>query len=220
MIEVAYIRGGDKTAPAIAEMAGARYGVRHDYKPYAPVWMLDIKWDKYDWQQYLALVQEYKPVMALAPDYERLEQHDTLLAQIDDLRPLVERVLVCPKWHGAVSHIPMDCVIALSVPAPTYAGFLPDLRLLTGRKIHLLGGKPEKQVELITKLNALGANVLSVDGSYIAMKAGNGQVFREGAWVQSRWRMSADWQLCELSAQNYVKFIQTAIGVKQLALSL
>jgi hypothetical protein len=220
MIEVIYVRGGDKTAPNIAESAGMQYGIRHDYKPYAPVWMLDIKWDDYDWQHYLSLIRDYQPVMALVPDYERPEQRDTLLAQIDELRPLVERVLVCPKWHGAVAHIPEDCVIALSVPAPSYAGFLPDLRTLVNRKIHLLGGKPALQVELITKLNALGANVLSVDGSYIAMKAGNGQVFREGAWVQSRWRMSADWQLCELSAQNYVKFIQTAIGVKQPLLGL
>lgn len=220
MIEVVYVRGGDKAAPAIAESAGARYGTRHDYKPYAPVWMLDIHWQKYDWAEYLALVREYQPVMALAPDYERPDQQDTLSSQIDDLRPLVERVLVCPKFHGAVDHIPSDCVIALSVPAPTYAGFLPDLRTLVNRKIHLLGGRPETQVELITKLNALGAQVLSVDGSYIAMKAGHGQSFREGAWVQSRSRLVTNDELCAVSAVNYVRYIQQAIGIKQPALGL
>jgi len=208
-MDIIYVRGGDKSAPDIARKAGMHYGTRHDYKPYAGVYMLDINWKKYEWRQYMSLIRQYQPVMALAPDYEHSWQYTALRRQIDDLRPLVKYVQVCPKFHGAVQHIPLDCVVAVSVPAPTYAGFVPDLRLLTGRKIHLLGGNPFTQRDYIMKLNGVNAEVVSVDGNTIGMKAGKGQCFSEGVWKQQRDRRSTDDELCETSAINYARFLQS-----------
>lgn len=218
-MDIVYVRGGDREAPRIAALAGMHYGTRHDYKPYGRVMMLDIKWSDYDWHEYLACVREYQPVMAMAPDYEWSWQWTALRRQIDDLRPLVERILVCPKWQGAIAHIPQDCIVALSVPAPTYAGWLPaDLNELAGRKVHLLGGSMKRQADLLMRLNAVGAKVVSVDGNTIAMKAGKGQVFREGVWIQQRDRRSTNTELCETSAVNYVKYLREAAAWKQPAL--
>lgn len=214
-MHVVYVRGGDKHAPGIAEAAGMQYGARHDYTTYADVWMLDIKWTRYDWTQYLDIVREQQPVMALAPDYEWGWQWTALRRQIEDLRQLVTHVLVCPKFHGAINHIPEDCIVALSVPAPTYAGFLPDFRELTGRRVHLLGGRPETQALLVQRLNGHGVEVFSVDGSYLSMKAGNGQVYSEGKWIQRRDRKVPNWELEQLSAVNVVKMLRQQIGVAQ-----
>lgn len=215
-MDIVYCRGNDPTAPRIAALAGMEYGTRHDCKPYAPVWMLDIKWDAYDWQKYLSLVAQYRPTIALAPDYLSDDQTPTLLDQIADLRPLVERVLVCPKWHGAIKQIPADCVIALSVPAPRYAGWLPEsLRELSGRDVHLLGGSLYRQAELLKQLNAVNARVVSIDGNTIALKAAHGQCFREGVWIQQKDRRSTTAELCETSAVNYVKYLREAAQWKQ-----
>lgn len=214
-MEIVYVRGGDKHAPAVAAAAGMRYGTRHDYVAYGDVWMLDINWKRYDWPDYLALVRRYQPAMALAPDYEYAWQWTALGRQIDDLRALVQHVLVCPKFHGAVAHIPLDCVVAVSVPAPSYAGFLPDMRTLTARKVHLLGGRPETQADLIRKLQGVGAEVVSVDGSYLSMKAGNGQCYKEGRWIQHRKHDVSTRDLELISAVNVARMLHAQSGAAQ-----
>lgn len=219
-MEIVYVRGGDKTAPAIAQASGMAYGTRHDYLPYADVFMLDVDFHRYQklktdeqreafWQSYLAEVKEHKPFMAMAVDYERPEQRRVLYRQIRDLKPLVTRILVCPKFVGAVQHIPSWCVVAVSVPT-SYAGFLPAYSHLKGRQVHLLGGKPEVQAQIIRKLIGVGAEVVSVDGSYHAMKAGFGQWFDGGRWVQLRRNVVSDTDLCLASARNIVRYLQDA----------
>ena len=211
-LDVVLIRGGAKDAPAIAAASGMRYGVRHDYTPYADVFMLDIHWTKYDWRDYLAKARMYRPVAAMTPDYEYAWQFTALQRQIDDLRQLgVPRILVCPKWHKAIEHIPLDCVVAISVPAPSYAGYLPpDLSVLHGRMVHLLGGKPEKQAEYIRKLSAHGAKVISTDGNYHVRKAGLGQWFDGGRWVQLRDKSVSDFDLAVASSRNIVRYLTQA----------
>lgn len=216
MVEFVYVRGGDKTAPVIAAAAGVGYGVRDDYTAYTTVTMLDINWKRVNWARYMELIDQYRPTLALAPDYEYPWQFTALTRQIEDLRARVSRVLVCPKFNGAIQHVPLWCRIALSVPAPSYAGFLPeDLSVLAGRKIHLLGGKPEKQMDLITKLAAVGAIVESADGSFLAMKAANGQYFENGKWRDVRGKGIPTIELATMSARNIPKYLKGATGYKQ-----
>lgn len=202
---IIYVRGGDKEAPKIAAAAGMRYGTRHDYTPYAPVYMLDIHWQRYDWADYLAKVKVYQPTIALAPDYEWSWQWTALNRQIDDLRDLgVPHIMVCPKFVDAVKHIPQDCVIAVSVPT-SYAGFLPDYRHLAGRQIHLLGGRVDIQADMIRKLKGVGADVFSVDGSHHARKAQLGQWWDGGRWVQVRGKKDSNETLALASARAIYK---------------
>lgn len=208
-MNIVYVRGGDVNAPRIAEESGMVYGVRHDYQPYAPIYMLDINWKSFDWQDYLLKVRRYCPVMAMTPDYEYASQRRALYRCIRDLKPLVQLVMVCPKFDGAVAHIPSWCIVAVSVPT-SYAGYLPDYRELVGRKIHLLGGKPEVQADIIRKLRGVDATVVSVDGSYHAMKAGFGQWFTGGRWEQLRSDTVPDDDLCLASARNIVRYLRIA----------
>lgn len=180
-----YCRGGDKTAPEVAKAAGIEYGVRGDYKPYAPPYMIDVKWRNYDWPRYLRLMEQYAPSVAMVPDYESPEQLPKLLKQIADLESLVGRVMVCPKFDGALADIDTRHLVALSVPTE-YAGFLPDRAELIGRDIHLLGGHPDQQAYLIRRRYA-GLNIVSADGNVLGFKANKGMVWSElrGDWWQT-----------------------------------
>jgi hypothetical protein len=229
-LEVYYIRGGDKTAPGIAAACGMSYGIRHDYIAYAPVKMLDVdfhSWMKlttdqeraYFWDSYVDEIRALKPVLALAVDYMHPDQKSTLYRQIDALKPLIETVLVCPKFDGAIEHIPDFCRVALSVPSPTYAGFIPsDLTVLKNRACHLLGGRPEKQADIMRKVLGVGGYVLSTDGDYHAMKAGKGQWFDGGRWIQLRRETDSDTDLCIASGKNIVRYLQRIIESQPILL--
>lgn len=179
----ALVFGGNKNAPEWARKSGMAFGTRNDY--HAPAWpfMLDIHWTDYQWDTYMKLVKQYRPVMAMAADYERPSQRRELYRQIRALKAAgVLRVMVCPKFDGAVAHIPSWCVIAVSVPSQ-YAGFLPtDLSEYKGRRVHLLGGTPADQIDLLTKIQGVGGKVISLDGSSHESAAKHGSHFEGGMW--------------------------------------
>lgn len=229
MVNVIYVRGGDKHAPDIAEKSGMEYGIRHDYKAYAPVFMLDIDFHSYEhlpankkrafWQGYKTRAQELRPFVGMAADYFSPDDSDLLSEQLSDLEALsIPVIMVCPKFHGAVADIPRDYVIAVSMPAPSYASFLPDYRTLNGRVVHLLGGKPEVQVEIGRKILGAGGSIVSVDGSYHAMKAAHGQWFDGGVWHQMRSKSVLTVDLSIASGINIVRYIRRGLTDSQLAL--
>lgn len=184
---VVYCRGGDKFAPKLCADSGMAYGTRHDYTPYMePVYMLDINWEAYNWFDYLSKVERYKPAIAMVPDYEHPHQRGRLMEQIEEVKAAgAGAVMCCPKFLGAVADIPSDCILAISVPTK-YAGFLPDASEVEGRKLHLLGGQPDQQLYIIRKLYQR-AQVVSVDGNKLALKAQLGQWWsaRRANWVQT-----------------------------------
>jgi hypothetical protein len=142
--------------------------------------MMDINWKKYDWQDYLNKIESHNPVMAMVPDYEHPSQRRRLYQQIRDLKQRgVLRVMVCPKWEGAIAHIPSWCVVAISVPSG-YAGYVPPLEQLQGRSVHLLGGSPKKQREYMLKIAGAGGYVISADGNSHAAK-------KSSVWNGSQW---------------------------------
>src|SRR5690606_2799107 len=93
----------------------------------------------------------------------------------------VERVMVCPKFPGAVSHIPAWCLVAVSVPTK-YAGFLPSPDELRGRRVHLLGGSPQAQMRMAREYAGQGIVVSSEDGNMPAKVARFGDVWAAGKW--------------------------------------
>src|SRR5688572_1420205 len=177
------VRGGDKTAVTIAHEANWLYGIRHDTKAYASIHMLDVHWERYSWGDVCAKINQLQPVMALIPDFEvpsQLGQVLTRIAQLQDLG--VQEILVCPKFEEVVPLMPHSVIIAVSVPS-IYAGYIPPLEQLKNRRIHLLGGNPFKQADLIRKINGAGGCVQSLDANGFVQKAGLGQFWQYGNWV-------------------------------------
>lgn len=197
-IQVIYCRGGDVRAPKVVKAAGLMYGTRHDYKPYMPVYMLDIAFEQFKgidftgveyqrkWGVYLDRVRAHQPALAMTLDYTPNVPRDLMLDQVEQVRAAgAATVMICPKFAGAVDHIPQSCIVAVSVPS-TYAGFLPHPSELEGRRLHLLGGNPDQQAYLIRK-RYTGAHVVSVDSNVLAYKAGFKQWWsaRRGTWVHA-----------------------------------
>lgn len=185
------VRGGKFDVPEIARKSGSAYGIHHSSEAHAWPFMVDSDPEHCDWPAVMKVVGIYHPVQALTADYFP-GQREAMLSQVDDLRQAgVLRIAVCPKFHGAVADIPADCVVAVSLKtngkltagANKYAGFMPDLSELRFRRVHLLGGSPRLQKEMLVKLQAVGAQVLSVDGNSQFGAAAKGS-----AWIAGRWQ--------------------------------
>lgn len=199
------VQGNNEEMPRVARESGMAYGTRHIEKPRDWPFMVDIAWRKYDWSDYLDKVKAWRPVQAMVADYEDPTNRDMMLKQVDDLRAAgVLRVMVCPKFIGAVAHIPNDCVIAVSVPSE-YAGFVPPLNDLTGRRMHLLGGSPVKQREWLTRLNSVG-RVISLDGNAHTGAAAKGVYWLNGKWQTDKEAFNL-YALAVLSGRNIVSMM-------------
>lgn len=181
--DVIYCAGGNKRLAGIARDAGMLYGTRHDDTPAFKPHMVDINWKRYDWRDYLAKIERWQPVMAMVPDYETPEHRGRMVTMARQLVERgVERVMVCPKFPGAVAHIPAWCLVAVSVPT-RYAGFLPEPSELRGRRVHLLGGSPQAQMRMAREYAGQGIVVSSVDGNAWQGHAQMGVLWIGGRWV-------------------------------------
>jgi hypothetical protein len=207
------------TAVKVTQRSGMAYGIRHDYTPYAPVHMLDFNFKRYErlgpdqktayFAEYLSKVEAYKPALAMVPDYFATTPKTVMLAQADAVKAAGARdVMVCPKWHGAVADIPAWCIVAISVPAESYAGFLPQSHEVIGRRLHLLGGQPDQQLYL-TRVRYKQAHVISADGNKLALKAAKGQWWsaRQADWIQAPHRRYPTIVLKMASAINIVRYL-------------
>lgn len=144
-----FCKGSSKSTLEVVKELDVTYGTRHTENPYIQPYFVDIKWEKYDWLEYLMKLRLWKPVFALVPDFTALDQKEFIVQAVEDVKASgVLRVGVCPKFDGAVQYIPDECVVCVSLPS-RYAGFLPDPKELHGRKLHLLGGSPIKQFKYI-----------------------------------------------------------------------
>lgn len=112
-----YCRGGDKQAPLIAQQSGMLYGIRYDYKAYAPVYMLDCGL-KPRWAQYKRVVARLRPTFALVPDFETYRDIVQINLYIDDLRDCgVPLIGVTPKFYGALDTYKMIAPYGLHINA-------------------------------------------------------------------------------------------------------
>lgn len=196
------VMGGKDWIPIVARKSGLAYGARNIDRPMAWPFMLDIYWKRYVWEEYVEMVRRFQPVMAVSPDYTDPAHRDLMWNQVDTLfRVGVMKVLVVPKFPGAVADIPQRCIVAVSVPTD-YAGFLPEAEELVGRQVHLLGGSPEKQMATASYYSKRGAKIVSMDGNSIH-KAG----LRRKIWTGIRWMHTPENTLPKVmiaSARNWV----------------
>lgn len=213
--------GKADTFPRIARASGMAYGTRHCEQPRDWPFMVDIHWRDYDWQDYLHKLALWRPVQAMVADYESPSQRRQLYQQIRDVRAAgVLRVMVCPKFAGAVAHIPLWCVIAVSVPSK-YAGYVPPLYELRGRRVHLLGGGPVQQRKWQLVLQGAGVTIVSADSNSHTAIAANAKYFDGTQWQKKGGaRMNSDSYaaLASDSGRNIVRMLNANVGLGQLSL--
>lgn len=219
-----YCQGGNKKFPRVASECGVAYGTRSKEKAQSYPFMLDIKWKDYDWNNHIQKIKDYRPVMACVPDYERLDQKADMLAKVEELRQLgVIRIVVIPKFSGAVKDIPNDCIIGISVPS-SYAGFVPndeDIEYIKGRMVHLLGGSPQSQRAFYDDYTRRGVQVISADGNGFQKNASSGVFFEGGKWIAPkhvRWVHGDMHNTMIYSLNQIVVYLNEDRQTKQLSL--
>jgi GNAT superfamily N-acetyltransferase len=215
--DVIYCAGGRDDNTKIATERGMYYGSNESHSPtkkvplymqdvdFFPFWNMDKKtgeflgeprWER--WPKYLEKARARKPKLAMVPDCMSPAYRRALVKMAMELVEAgVERVMMCPKYAGAVAHIPEWCLVGVSVPSDL-AGYLPDPSELKGRRVHLLGGSPADQERLMREYLGAGITVTSRDlnpqkaagfGSFYEAGAmrnrGAGKVTTEDAFARS-----------------------------------
>jgi ribosomal protein S18 acetylase RimI-like enzyme len=197
--DVVFCAGGRDDSTEIAMARGMYYGTNESHTPTKgkAIYMLDVdffefwnmdkktgellgepRWER--WAGYLEKARCYKPTIAMVPDYISPGYRRALIKMAMQLVEAgVERPMICPKFPGAVAHIPEWCLVAVSVPSDL-AGYLPDPSELKGRRVHLLGGSPADQERLMREYLGMGITVTSRDLNP-QKAAGFGSFYEAGA---------------------------------------
>lgn len=180
-----YCADGNRRFAEIALRAGFLYGARLPARglPFVP-WFADQDWKRPDRARYMSELAKHRPVMASVLDLETFEQLPEVLGWAEDAAKHVERVMIIPKAHGIISHLPRriagaDVVLGYSVPT-RYGGTEVATWEFAGWSVHLLGGSPHAQMRLAHYLN-----VVSADGNYHQLMASRYcEVWQNGRWYE------------------------------------
>jgi len=157
----------------IAAKHGLLYGKHLPGKLYddLPLYFADQDWKKPNREKYMLALKKHKPIQATVLDLESEDQFDTVMSWAEEAAQYVkERFIIIPKVFGIIDRIPekiggKDVLLGYSVPTK-YAGTELPVWEFKNRPVHLLGGSPQKQINMLRYLN-----VFSADGNYIQMMA-------------------------------------------------
>jgi len=176
----------------LAVKVGWGYGTRSTNAPCAQATkvkghetnFIDNDFRNYDHEFHLAVVKKWRPKYCTVRDvfteaqcaemgivYYPLEQ---ILEWAEELNQYAENVIVIPKYN-CIDQIPDKFVLGYSIPT-SYAGTPVPFELFKGRRIHLLGGSPNKQIAYWRRLPD---EVVSLDNNYILKAATFGSVWTE-----------------------------------------
>ena len=159
-----YCAGGNKDMAKIAIDAGFKFGSQLPETLYFPIYFADQNWKNPNKERYIAELEIHKPHMATVLDLERQNQLNEVLEWAEEAAQYVKIVLIIPKFSGAIAQIPRSingALIRLAYSVPTrYGGTDVPAWEFLGWPVHLLGGSPQRQMELARYLD-----VHSVDGN-------------------------------------------------------
>lgn len=104
------------------------------------------------------------------------------MKQYEQLSRYCQVPLIVPKLPGQIAMLPSHVAIGYSIPTSS-GGARYELWELENRRVHLLGGSPQEQMDIYKKL-ASRAAVMSVDGNMAMMVARNfSEYWEAGVWV-------------------------------------
>jgi len=173
---VAHGRYVQRLARAHGWRPGARYTNLRDVRGtnFAGNGFLDIEWRKYNFERHLDAAKSSRPFMTVARDVEDIFQLDRTLAEAEKLQRYATLVVIVPKdprlSKTMESLIPRDYILGFSVP--TKYGGTPIAPKYFKRRVHLLGGRPDRQRELAEQMD-----VFSVDCNRFTLDARFGDFF-------------------------------------------
>ncbi len=173
--ELIFCADGNPAASALAVAIGYRYGARLPATVYQPVWFADQEWKRPNRVKYMNSLSIHRPEMATVLDWEHDDQFHEVISWAEEAAAHANQVVIIPKIPGTIPRIPHKIggarvVIGYSVPTRYGSTSIP-LWELSGRPVHLLGGSPQKQIEIWRYLS-VNSNVVSADGN-MSLKMAN-----------------------------------------------
>lgn len=191
MPDLVYCADGNREFAGLAVAAGWKYGSKLPETVYQPVWFADQDWKRPNRAKYIAALAEHRPDVATVLDWEHDDQLSEVLAWAEDAAPFVSRLVVIPKVPGRVGEVPnviarRPVILGYSVPT-SFGGTPCGLWEFGRRPVHLLGGSPQRQMELAGYLN-----VVSADGNMTAQQARKGRFWSARQGPKGHW-----WQLAD-----------------------
>ncbi len=164
-----------KIARQYGWLPGARYTNLRDIRAEAAIGFLDIDWKNYTFEQHLYAASKVRPSLTVARDIERMDDLDAVLKQAEQLGKFCNDVAIVPKakeLEGRISEfIPSSYMLAYSVPT-RYGGTTLSPASFAGRRVHLLGGRPDVQRRLAAQMQ-----VVSIDTNRFTLDARFGDYF-------------------------------------------
>jgi hypothetical protein len=219
--ELIYCAGKNRVFEGIALAAGYTLGARLPATIYHPIGFADQDWHEPDRGAYMLALAQHRPRMATVLDLEREEQRDDVLSWAEEASAYCERVLIIPKYSGAIDTLPRringaDVVLAFSVPTK-YGGTQVPLWEFAGWPVHLLGGSPHAQMHYAAQLNSI-ADVVSADGN-MSNKMAHRCMFwnaKPGGAKQGRWWLLGDIGLAAFGeGSNQEAFRRSCINIRE-----
>jgi hypothetical protein len=182
MIDLIYCAGGNSRLSLIAHDEGWQLGYRSDKSMGDfPVIFVDIDYKRPNFDKHLEVIKRHRPRYAVVPDLSESvvcqADIDRALEQASQLMPYCAIPLIVPKLSGQIAMLPVDIAIGYSVPT-SYGGAQYPLAELKGRRVHLLGGSPKRQMQIYVELQGI-ATVMSIDGNYAQGQAVKYAMFYE-----------------------------------------
>jgi hypothetical protein len=176
----------------LAVKSGWMYGVQStgsggvcsvaNYQKSHKVQFIDQDYFNYDHASHTEAVKKHKPKYCTVRDIMTKHQceeagikyydFDTILAWAEELERYAENVIVIPKYD-CIKDIPERFVLGYSVPT-SHGGTPLPIELFKGRRVHLLGGSPNKQIAYWQRIPD---DVVSIDNNYILKMANFGQAW-------------------------------------------
>jgi len=180
-----YCADGNPRFADIAIEHGFKYGSQMPRKCYRQPWFIDVNPKKLPKQPvYIARLRKWRPYMASVHDWSEERRLPEILMRAEEIARYCERVLLIPKVHGGVALLPREIggkLVVLGYSVPTSHGATTvEPREFAGWPVHLLGGSPQRQMELFQEMTGLGADVVSIDGNYAQMMTRHNQFWVPG----------------------------------------
>jgi hypothetical protein len=160
--DLIYCANGNTDLAQIAINAGFLYGARLPSVFHHPIHFADQDWKNPDKTTYMTELAKHKPHMATVLDLERQDQFNEVLNWAEEAAQHVQIILIIPKFSGAIAQLPRSingAHIRLAYSVPTrYGGTDVPAWEFLGWPVHLLGGSPQRQMELARYLNVHSAD--------------------------------------------------------------
>ncbi|MFQ5817446.1 MAG: DUF6610 family protein [Terriglobia bacterium] len=156
-------------------LPGARYTNLRDIRGFGRIGLIDIAWKDYDFARHLAAVKLTRPLLTVAKDIQKAAELPCVLDHANELSQFAQYIIIVPKDARLAEElderIPRRFLLGYSVPT-RYGGTCLPLDSFKGRPVHLLGGRPDVQLQLAKELK-----VFSVDINRFTLDASFGDYF-------------------------------------------